>query len=394
MPQPSRGALTSGRRLEALRRTQLLDQPAQETFDRLTRVAARAFAVPVSLLSLVDADRQFFLSQYGLGEPLSHARETGLANTFCPHVIATGAPFTVSDARTDPRVSDYHAVSVMSVAYAGVPVHGPDREVVGAMCAVSPVPRAWAEEDVLLLVDLAAAAEEQMHARWAALDRRNYLLSMGHRLRSGFAALSLETENLAAMVTDPLQHEQAAWLSGVVVSQAAAADDALQQVETLDFGPHTYVSLAAVLAEVRRRFATRPEHEGRPVVLAPVGELQVRTSVGDLCHVLDGMVSALLLHGRGVVTVSAHLDGNAVRFRVQDEGDGLPAEVARAMAARHDVTEAADRRSTVSLAERAVRALAGRLVLAVGSPSSIDLLLPHHPGTELWQSRSRHVEQA
>ena len=52
-------------RLEALRRTSLLDSPPEEAFDRLTRLATAVLHVPVALVSLVDGDRQFFKSQCG-----------------------------------------------------------------------------------------------------------------------------------------------------------------------------------------------------------------------------------------------------------------------------------------------------------------------------------------
>ncbi|MGE5415027.1 MAG: hypothetical protein ACM3NW_12680, partial [Syntrophomonadaceae bacterium] len=58
-------------RLEALRRTSLLDSPPEEAFDRLTRVATAVLRVPVALVSLVDSDRHFFKSQCGLPEPLA-----------------------------------------------------------------------------------------------------------------------------------------------------------------------------------------------------------------------------------------------------------------------------------------------------------------------------------
>ena len=61
--------IRDGARLAALHDLGLLDTSADEAFDRLTRLGAVALGVPVSLVSLVDADRQFFLSQKGLAEP-------------------------------------------------------------------------------------------------------------------------------------------------------------------------------------------------------------------------------------------------------------------------------------------------------------------------------------
>ena len=83
-------------RLDALRRTGLLDTPPEEVFDRLTRLVRRLLGAPVVLVSLVDADRQFFKSALGLPEPWATRRETPLSHSFCQHVVATGAPLAVA----------------------------------------------------------------------------------------------------------------------------------------------------------------------------------------------------------------------------------------------------------------------------------------------------------
>src|SRR5206468_4436885 len=89
-------------RLDALRRTSLLDSPPEEAFDRLTRLATTVLRVPVALVSLVDGDRQFFKSQCGLKEPLATARQTPLTDSFCKHAVGSGEPLVVPDARRDP----------------------------------------------------------------------------------------------------------------------------------------------------------------------------------------------------------------------------------------------------------------------------------------------------
>src|SRR5947208_10507226 len=89
-------------RLDALRRTMLLDSPPEDAFDRLTRLATTVLRVPVALVSLVDGDRQFFKSQCGLTEPLASTRQTPLTDSFCKHAVGSGEPLVVPDARRDP----------------------------------------------------------------------------------------------------------------------------------------------------------------------------------------------------------------------------------------------------------------------------------------------------
>ena len=89
-------------RLEALRRTSLLDSPPEEAFDRLTRAATTVLRVPVALVSLVDSDRHFFKSQCGLSEPLASLRQNPLTHSFCKHAVGSREPLVVTDARADP----------------------------------------------------------------------------------------------------------------------------------------------------------------------------------------------------------------------------------------------------------------------------------------------------
>jgi GAF domain len=143
-------------RLRALRATGLLDSPPEAAFDRLTDLVRRVLAVPVSLISLVDADRQFFKSQAGLLEPWASQRETPLSHSFCQFPVRSGEPLIIADAREHPELKDNPAVPDMSViAYAGVPLITEDGFALGTLCAIDSRPRFWTAEQVALLSDLA-----------------------------------------------------------------------------------------------------------------------------------------------------------------------------------------------------------------------------------------------
>ena len=78
-----RAALADEGRLAALKRTRLLDTPPEESFDRLTRLVCRALGAPVALVTLVEANRQFFKSVVGLPQPWAALRQTSLLHSFC-----------------------------------------------------------------------------------------------------------------------------------------------------------------------------------------------------------------------------------------------------------------------------------------------------------------------
>ena len=153
-------------RLDALDATGLLDHLPIESLDRFTRIASAALGVPVSLVSLVDNHRQFFVSQVGLPAPWSDTRETPLSHSFCQHVVTSRAPLVVNDSRVHPVVRDNPSVWDLGVvAYAGMPITTRDGHVLGSFCAIDGQPRAWTGRDLAILQDLAAAVSEAVDLR-------------------------------------------------------------------------------------------------------------------------------------------------------------------------------------------------------------------------------------
>ena len=160
-------------RISALRATALLDSPPEEAFDRITDLVARALSVPVSLVTLVDEDRQFFKASRGLPAPYDVRRETPLTHSFCRHVVDAGAPLVVGDVAADERVSSNPGREAFDIAaYLGVPLTAPDGTVVGAVCAIDHVRRVWTDSDVAVLEAISGAASTEMRLR-AEIARRS-----------------------------------------------------------------------------------------------------------------------------------------------------------------------------------------------------------------------------
>jgi GAF domain-containing protein len=155
-------------RLATLRATGLLDSPADEAFDRLTRLAARAVNAPVALVSLVDSDRQFFMSCPGLPAPWATERETPLTHSFCQHAVMGREPLVVNDAREHPFLHDNLAIRDLDViAYAGIPLITADGHALGALCTIDDKPRLWTSDQIETLQDVAAAVVTEIELRLA-----------------------------------------------------------------------------------------------------------------------------------------------------------------------------------------------------------------------------------
>ena len=161
-----RDCIDDPQRLAALMRAGLLDSPAEEGYDRSTRLAVAALGVPVALVSLVDRDRQFFKSEQGLPEPWAACRQTPLSHSFCKHVVVQGEPLLIEDAREHPLVRDNLAVHDLGViAYAGIPLITAEGHVLGSFCAIDTKPRVWTDRDVAILRDLAASVLTEIELR-------------------------------------------------------------------------------------------------------------------------------------------------------------------------------------------------------------------------------------
>jgi GAF domain-containing protein len=161
-------ALAEPGRLAALHQSTLLDRPAEESFDRLARVAAKVVGAPVALVTAVDKDRQFFKSCLGLPEPWASSRETPLSHSFCQHVVAEREPVIVTDARKDSRFIDNLAIRDLGViAYLGVPLITAEGQAIGTLCVIDHHPRIWTDEEIGFVSDLAAAVVTEITLRTA-----------------------------------------------------------------------------------------------------------------------------------------------------------------------------------------------------------------------------------
>src|SRR3954447_4618699 len=90
------------KRLASLAESGLVGSPPEAAFDRVTRPVAEVLHVPVALFTLGTDERQVFKSSVGVGD----LRESPLSHSFCRHVVESGAPLEVVDARKHPKVRD------------------------------------------------------------------------------------------------------------------------------------------------------------------------------------------------------------------------------------------------------------------------------------------------
>ena len=148
-------------RLADLRDLSILDTPAEDRFDRITRVAAALADVPIALVSLVDAERQWFKSCVGLD-----VNETSRELAFCAHVVVSRQPMIVPDTHHDVRFADSPLVigGPRIRFYAGFPIFHKGGSCMGTLCLIDTRPRQFPESTIQLFKDLARVVEGELNA--------------------------------------------------------------------------------------------------------------------------------------------------------------------------------------------------------------------------------------
>ena len=179
-------------RLEALHRYRILDTEAEEVYDNVARLATHLCGVPMSAVSLVDEDRQWFKARVGL-----ETRQTARDVSFCAHAIDGRDVLVVPDMIEDERFSDNPFVASPSGIrfYAGAPLVTPDGHAVGTLCVMDRRPGSLSSAQADALQALGRHVIAQMETRRAAAGQALVLASLEDAAKTGQA--HAETVSLA-----------------------------------------------------------------------------------------------------------------------------------------------------------------------------------------------------
>lgn len=152
-------------RLAVLRRYDVLDTPPETAFDEVTRLASRLLEAPIALISIVDTDRVWLKSRVG------YEAEVADRNTsFCVVTDPGGGPWTIPDAREDPRTADNPVVvgDPRVRSYAAAPLTTRDGHHLGSLCVYDVEPRRFDDEALETLADLAEIVMGELELRLAS----------------------------------------------------------------------------------------------------------------------------------------------------------------------------------------------------------------------------------
>lgn len=314
-------------RLESLKSSGLLNGQHGIDFDRVTDLASRAANVPVSLVSLVDEERQIFAGACGLPEELASARQTPLSHSFCKHVVHRRSPLVIPDARKHELVSGNPAIADFGVvAYLGFPVLGAGRHVYGSLCAIDTRPRDWRDDDIEIMRGFASIVSSLIEQHLGGLYQKLLSDVILHDLKMPLQRIGIAAElfgEMAGGLPEPLQ--TAARSLRVNADQAGALVASLlhsgRPAEKCDD-----LQVAAQAAAVRMR--PLADARGMEIHIEDSGSsLALDVTERTVAQVLDHLIAnSLRFSGRGGIRLRLKRVGAAAILDVEDDGPGFQAE--------------------------------------------------------------------
>ncbi|MDX9893512.1 MAG: GAF domain-containing protein [Patescibacteria group bacterium] len=149
-------------RLEALKQLGILDTPTEKRFDQITKEATAKLQVPVSTISIIDEDREWFKSCQGLD-----SKEGARDISFCGHAMLSREIFIIEDTLEDERFKDNpYVIGKNGIRfYAGIALHDQASGLpIGVLCVKDFKPKKMSLDEIEILMKLAAKAEDELNS--------------------------------------------------------------------------------------------------------------------------------------------------------------------------------------------------------------------------------------
>ncbi|RVT96536.1 sensor histidine kinase [Mucilaginibacter limnophilus] len=324
-------------RLRDLYSTELLDTPHEKEFDDIVNLASDLCSMPISLISLVDTNRQWFKARVGL-----EVDQTGRDISFCSHAILQDDLFEVTDALQDNRFSDNPlVVEDPSIRYyAGVPLITSGGSKLGTLCVIDRVPRYLTEKQRFALkvlaenvIKIAELRIKNRHLNYLGQTQKRIISILAHDVRNPLASLKSVIE---FRKTDILDEEEATHMMDTISLQLDSTIDMIANVVNwgemqLKFDKFSFedVALFDLVKTISGSEVLNNRAKHNIIVNDVDKELFVRTDRRVLEFILRNLMSnANKFTENGTISISAKKQGSYTIIEVCDTGVGMPQEKA------------------------------------------------------------------
>ncbi|NVJ07842.1 GAF domain-containing sensor histidine kinase [Myxococcus sp. AM001] len=325
--------LTDPNRLHAIRETGLMDTPQEDAFDRLARLAAQLLDVPLTIMSLVDADRQFFKADFGLPSPFRETRQLPIDASLCRYTLE-GEPIISSNAPADPFLKFHPSTGPWGiVALIVLPLINPEGHVLGTFCCIQPQVREWSSQDLTVMQELTASIMTEINLRNQIQKlkveqnlRDTFVAALTHDLRTPLTAAKMGVQMLGRRHADlPSVQTSVARVSGSLdraermiqnlldASRIKAGKRVALELGACDFHTLTAQALDELSAVYPERFVLKAE-----------GVFKMQADPLALRRIVENLASNAAKYGAPGTPVEVVLDRNEHHVVLQVRNQGAP----------------------------------------------------------------------
>ncbi|MEO6150544.1 MAG: GAF domain-containing sensor histidine kinase [Mucilaginibacter sp.] len=324
-------------RLKDLYGTELLDTPHEQEFDDIVKLASEICEMPISLISLVDANRQWFKARIGID-----VDETDRDISFCSHAILQDNIFEVPDASQDARFNDNPLVlNDPSIRYyAGVPLVTGSGNRLGTLCVIDKVPRMLTEKQKFGLkvladnvIKIAELRIRNKHLNYLTQTQKRIISILAHDVRNPLASIKSVIE---FRKSDMLDEAEAAQMMDMVSLQLDSTIDMIENVVNwgemqLKFDKFSFeeFNMYQLVARIAGSETLNTYAKHNAIINNIDKELIMRSDKRVVEFILRNLLSnATKFTENGTITISAQKQGAYTAIQIKDTGVGMPAEKA------------------------------------------------------------------
>lgn len=334
-------------RLRELIETELLDTPSEKEFDDIVKLASQICGVPISLITLIDNNRQWFKAKHGLD-----ADETPREISFCGHAILDDQLFEVKDTLTDMRFFDNPLVTGETKVryYAGFPLITRSGNRLGTLCVVDTIPRELTEpqkfalevlsQNVIKIVELRIKNRQLNHM---AETQKKMSSILAHDVRSPLIALRSIIEYKRLGMINEAESES---LMDTVLNQLNSTVEMVDDVVAWGESELKHFAINKQPASIKEIIDNIFGYEAlkarlkNNVLINHVNETQVYTDKQALTFIVRNLVgNANKFTENGSISVSASRKKGYVYISIKDTGSGMDADYASKLFTQHAVSK-------------------------------------------------------
>jgi signal transduction histidine kinase len=323
-------------RLADLHQYNILDTPEEEEFDHLVKLASRICNAPISLISLLDAERQWFKARVGMDEP-----ETSRDISFCSHGILNGNIFIVPDATNDARFANNPLVTGSKGIrfYAGVPLTTQAGNNLGMLCVKDTVPRNLTtdQQEALMVIGKQVVKHMELRLKNQELERitetqRRMISIIAHDVRSPLASIVSLFQLYQNKMIDPDRFNNFLNVSSTQLHSTMALLENLVEWGNIQLQPAPLLPDMLPLKEVVEKVFTEINVQANMKENRLINQVHASVKLNMDENILRFILRNLLTNAnkfteKGSITVDGFNFSRKVVIRVTDTGIGMPARM-------------------------------------------------------------------